>query len=145
MPVKIINGPTDNNEGVINVDDLAKMKNDFITETTMSRDGSSATVIKTHKCFLFKKQIDDLFVIFNSITDPILSINFALHLNPTNGCVSEPDISDSLTIVIEAAENNADRTPHNSVGEFVLIPAYANKILIEGGKDAFACCPSSFP
>lgn len=144
MPVEIIQGATDNNKGVINVQDLAKMKNNFITETTLSRDSSSGNVIKTHTCFLFKQQVLDLFNIFKDFANPILSINFALHLNPTPGCEIEPDLSDKLTVVIEVAENNAERTLHANVGDFVLIPAYANKVAILEA-DGFACCPSSHP
>ena len=39
MPVKIISGSTNNRLGVINENDLIKMKNDFITETTLPPNG----------------------------------------------------------------------------------------------------------
>ncbi len=146
MPVKITNGPTDHSEGLINAGDLAKMKNDFISEVTLSRKGSSTAVIKTHKCFLLKQQLDSLFAIFGSIENPMLTINFALHLNPTPGCEAEPDISDKLTVVIEVTDNDAQRASHNSVGEFVLIPGYANSGQEEGNPvKGFVCCPSAFP
>jgi hypothetical protein len=143
MPVKIITGTTNNKDGVINVDDLTKMKNDFITETELKATAGRVHAYKTYSCFLYREQVDNLFALIDG--DPkIMKINFALHLNPTIEC-SDSDYSDKLTVVIEAAEDDPNRTVHNAIGEYVLIPAFSNKTVgkkINGGSP---CCPSSNP
>jgi hypothetical protein len=138
MPVKIISGPTNNSQGVIKDSDLAKMKGDFITETTLNPAASRTNVVKSHYCFLYKEQIDDLFSLTPGAT--ILKINFALHLDPTDEC--NTSYADSLTVVLEAAEDDAVRTTHTSVNEHVLIPAYANKTGTFKINSGNPCCPS---
>jgi hypothetical protein len=142
MPVKIITGTTDNSKGVINENDLVKIKNDFITETDLFPTGGRPNAHKTFHCFLYKEQFQDLFYLYREA--PIVKINFALHLNPTYECEGA-NYSDKLTIVIEAAEDDLNRTPHNSVGDYVLIPAYANKTGPVKIRSGSPCCPSSHP
>ncbi len=139
MPVKITSSSTNNALGEIKQSDLTKMKNDFINETTLNPAGSTRTnVVKSHYCFLYKEQIDDLFNLTPGAT--ILKINFALHLNPTDECGTS--YADNLTVILEAAEDDAVRTSHTSINEHVLIPAYANRtspLKINAGNP---CCPS---
>lgn len=140
MAVKIIAGATDNATGVINVNDLEKMKSSFIKETTLSPAGDTRkTVVKTGFCYLFKSHVDQLFALHPEAS--VLKVNFALHLNPTKECGS--DYSDSLTVVIEAAKNDApDRTAFNKEGDYVLIPAYHNQVAQKLEMLSDPCCPS---
>ncbi len=138
MPVKITSNQTSNSLGVIKQTDLEKMKNDFINETTINPAGGRTNVVKSHFCYLYKEQIDDLFNLVPSAT--ILKINFGLHLAPTNECGT--NYADHLTIIIEAAENDIVRTAHTNINEYVLIPAYSNKtgpLKFDSGNP---CCPS---
>ncbi len=139
MPVRIIDGPTNNILGIISVVDLVKMKNDFITQTDLTPKMGRTAVVKTHHCFLSRAQVDDLFLPHPEAT--ILKINFCIQLKTTEGC--DDDYSDSLTVVIEAALNNLpDRTAFNNVGDFVLIPAYHDEVPDDSDIDSPPCCPS---
>jgi hypothetical protein len=142
MPVKIIAGLTNNATGVVNSLDLATMKSDFIDHTSLNATGTRTVGVKTHHCFLYKQQIEDLFDLLPGTS--ILKINFALHIDPTNECNEQ--YGNSLTVVLEAAEDNATRTARNGINDYVLIPAYANR---SGARTEAAtvnsgnpCCPS---
>ena len=138
MPVKITSSQTSNTQGLIKQSDLAKMKNDFINETTLNPVGGRTTAVKSHYCFLYKEQIMDLFNLTPGAN--ILKINFALHLNPTDEC--NTSYADNLTVILEAADDDATRTSHTNIDEHVLIPAYANQtgpLKINSGNP---CCPS---
>lgn len=140
MPVKIISGSTNNSKGVINIADLKKMKNSFVEETILTPTGGRTTAITTRCCFLYKDQIDELFKLYNDAS--VLKINFSLHHNPTVEC-DGVNYSDSLTIVIEAAnDNRPNRTAYDNEGDYVLIPAYHDALAMEKGKESVLCCPS---
>ena len=79
----------------------------------------------------------------------VITINFAVNVNPFIGCVNS-DLSDTLTVVVEAAKFIDSEKPdlgvisYDKENDFVLIPAFRGRTITgDGRRDN--CCPSARP
>lgn len=146
MPVKIIDntGTTRVPTGEIKLADLEKMKDDFITQVSVTPVSPRTALNKKHSFYFSKDQFIEL---FNSTPSAdLVKISICVQVPDTIDLCGN-NLADALATIIEMVEYDTTtgvKTPVNNVGNFVLINGYQNngvlKLLTTGG-----CCPSTDP
>lgn len=150
MPVEIVN--SNPQTGEILESGLRKMKNDFIEQADVKPYNGRTRLIKKYSVSVNVDEFKNLIKLYED--DPtkgidVITINFAIHLNPGPDECPGFDYSDSLTVIAEAAKFIDSTNPRLgfisqiNIGDFVVIPAYPSSE--KHGWSKNPCCPSSNP
>src|SRR5687768_10206346 len=148
MPV-LITQTTNVNEGEVSATDRNNMTQSFVDKVELYPQNGLSRVVKKYSVAIMKDEFSDLINHYsNNGGIDAIKISFAIHPNEFTACNGE-DLSQSLTVIIEAAKLNIGEQGQSLVAydgenDFVLIPAYHGKASgSDGGRTP--CCPSSNP
>jgi hypothetical protein len=129
MPVKIVAGPSNPNEGEINQHDLFRISDDFQNfvelESIFTRPAIKTTSISIPMTII-KRLVDDKLNKPDKVDDYI-NIHYGLTLPDQRSCEDDfqTDISNQLTVVINRAEKSGNVIiDKSSVGDFIITAGF---------------------
>jgi hypothetical protein len=147
MPVKI-STTTDPLAGMISIEDLTRMKNDFINEVGIVPFNGRKRAIKKFSVALTVDELKELIEHYEKKGGiDVIQLNLSVNLSPFVAC-NGTNLSDSLTVLVEAAtwiKNYPIYLPHNRLGDLVCIPGFGDSSSLKTGGGDSPCCPASNP
>jgi hypothetical protein len=138
MPSKIVNEPSNREEGLVNVADIIKMKNDYSQKLQMTNIDPARNPV--HKHYYFDISEEQITAILEQREgqgqDTKIRIHLVLNLPGQLNCHNTASIEDYLSIIVSGVDEN---------NSSMLSAETEDQILIEGFKDFRAdfrgdCC-----